>query len=157
LLPRPELGVAICKLRIYANEPDCSGTLTAQVGASKAEADICSTLPAGAPINIKLEDDDFVNQRSKWDGNTLIIATRHPSLRRYLGPPKEFLGQEEKHFRVLLAEIVAEAICQRVLGKRTGENPEEFQDADWDLYYAEYTKLMTEFLPIAHETQVKDP
>ena len=157
LSPRPELGVAICKLRIYANEPDCCGTLIAQVDASKAVAEISSVLPYGTPIKIELKDDRFENQRSKWHGYTLQIATRHPSLHRYLGPPKEFPGQEAKHFRVLLAEIVAEAVCQRVLGKRAGENPEEFQDADWDLYYAEYTKLMTEFLPIAHETQVKDP
>lgn len=157
LVPRPELGVAICKLRIYANEPDCCGTLIAQVDTSKAVAEISSVLPYGTPIKIKLEDKDFENQRSKWHGYTLQIAARHPSLRRYLGPPKEFPGQEAKHFRVLLAEIVAEAVCQRLLAKNTRDHPEEFQDADWDLYYAEYTKLMTEFLPIAHETQVKDP
>jgi hypothetical protein len=156
LLPHPELGVAICKLRIHANEPDCCGTLVAQVGTSEALAEISSVLPSGSPINIELKDDSFENQRSKWHGNTLQIATRHPSLRRYLGPPKEFLGQDEKHFRVLLAEIVAEAVCQRILGKRISENPEEFQDADWDLYYSEYTKLTTEFLPIAHETQVRE-
>ena len=34
---------------------------------------------------------------------------------------------------------------------------EEYQDFDWDAYYAEYTKLMTEFLPIAHESQLKEP
>ena len=55
------------------------------------------------------------------------------------------------------AEIVAEAVCQRVLGKKLAEEPDEYQDLDWDGYYADYTKLMTEFLPIAHESQVKDP
>jgi pyruvate/2-oxoglutarate dehydrogenase complex dihydrolipoamide dehydrogenase (E3) component len=31
--------------------------------------------------------------------------------------------------------------------------PEEFEDADWDTYYALYSKLMTGFLPKAHQLQ----
>jgi hypothetical protein len=73
------------------------------------------------------------------------------------GPHPEYFGQEEKHFRVLLAEIVAEAVCSLVISKNAALRREEYEDFDWDAYYAEYTKLMTEFLPIAHESQVKDP
>ncbi len=31
--------------------------------------------------------------------------------------------------------------------------PAEYEDADWDQYYAEYTRHMTAFLPIAHRLQ----
>ncbi len=72
-------------------------------------------------------------------------------------PPEEFAGQEEKHFRVLLAEIVAEAVCSLLISKNSALRPEDYDDFDWDAYYASYTKLMTEFLPIAHESQLKEP
>jgi len=39
---------------------------------------------------------------------------------------------------------------------QASEDSGEFKDADWDQYYALYCKLMTEFLPIAHKTQVSD-
>ena len=87
----------------------------------------------------------------------LEIGAKHGSVSRYLGSSPDFSGQEEKHFRVLLAEIVAEAVCQRVLSKRLSERPEEYQDADWEMLYSDYTGLMTEFLPIAHETQLPNP
>lgn len=154
LTPQPKLGVAICRLKLYADEPDLCGTLSVQVAGQAATAEIASILPHGTPITIEIENEEFGQQRSRWQANTLKIAAQHKSVSRYLGPPDKFAGQEEIHFRVLLAEIVAEAVCQRVLGRKTTENPEEFEGADWDRFYFEYSKLMTEFLPIAHETQV---
>ena len=156
ITPQPRLGIAVCKLHIYSDQPDLCGTLSVQAAGQSATAEISSILPHGTPIKIELVDDDYNKQRSKWHAYTLRIATRHPSVRRYLGPPTKFEGQESIHFRVLLAEIVAEAVCQRVLGRMTKENPEDFRDSDWDRYFFEYSKLMTDFLPIAHETQVKD-
>ena len=32
-------------------------------------------------------------------------------------------------------------------------NPEDYEDADWDTYYAQYSKHMTKFLPVAHKLQ----
>lgn len=157
LMPRADLGVATCKLRIDAAQPECKGTLKAHLNGHVATAAIISVLPTGAPIKINIVAEEFGNQRYRWQANMLQIAAKHPSVRRYLGPAPPFPNQEEKHFRVLLAEIVAEAVCQRVLSKAVAESPEEYQDADWDAYYAEYTKFMTKFLPIAHESQLKDP
>ena len=90
-----------------------------------------------------------------WQGNILRIAARHPSLNRYLGAPPDFIGQEDKHYRVLLAEIVAEAVCSRLLSRNASDQPSEYSDFDWDAYYAEYCRMMTKFLPVAHDTQVK--
>jgi hypothetical protein len=117
---------------------------------------VSSHAPLGAGITIRLEDIDLGNQRYRWRQDVLEIAGRHPSLRRYLGDG--FRGQEEKYFRVLIAEIVAEAACARAVRStvRTAEDPREFEGADWDQYYALYCKFMTEFLPIAHRTQVSD-
>ncbi len=157
LIPKPELGVALCKIRVKAAVPEKQGILTARLDERHCEAQIISIEPHGSGITIKLEDVDHGNQRYRWKGNVLEIATRHPSLKRYLGPPKEFPGQEQAHFRVLLAEIVADAVCSRVISRNELGHPDDYKDYDWDAFYAEYSSLLTEFLPIAHASQLKDP
>ncbi|MGA7991538.1 MAG: hypothetical protein WCC53_08920 [Thermoanaerobaculia bacterium] len=159
LVPQPELGIALCKLRVTASKPEHKGKVAACVGTSSTEAEIVSAEPFNSAIAIKLDDvgDDW-NQRAIWSGNsnTLVVAARHPALRRYLGAPPEFPGQEQPHFRVLLAEIVADAVCSRLISRTADARPDEYADYDWDAYYADYSKYMSEFLPIAHATQLKD-
>ena len=41
-----------------------------------------------------------------------------------------------------------------MLRKRVDANPIDWECADWDTYYAEFSQLMTLFLPIAHRIQV---
>ena len=87
-----------------------------------------------------------------------LRAARHPSLRRYLGQAAEgFPGQNNHQFRVLVAEIVADAVCADIVSRNADANPESYANADWDRYYAEYSEYMTRFLPIAHRTQVVIP
>jgi hypothetical protein len=156
LRPSNATGVASCRIRVTCKKGDQRGTLSAACRGASATAAIHSTPPQGASIKIDIRDVDHMNQRYFWRGNVLEIAARHPSLRRYLGPPDDFPGQEEKHFRVLLAEIVAEAVCSLLISKNAASRPEEYADYDWDAYYAEYTKLLTEFLPVAHASQVRE-
>ncbi|MEW5702280.1 MAG: hypothetical protein AB1792_08635 [Candidatus Zixiibacteriota bacterium] len=155
LVPRPNVGIAECRLRVSASQAGRIAQLRAAFEAHTCEAELVSVDPLGATIEIVLDPGDYGNQRSFWRGNELHIATRHPSVRRYLGPGPKYPGQEEVYFRVLLAEIVADAVCARLLGRNETIRPEEYTDSDWDAYYAEYTAMMTRFLPIAHETQVK--
>lgn len=155
--PIPRLGIATCELKLRASDKEASGTMTAKLDSATASAEVRSVLPAGAGIQIKLEDIDHGNQRYRWQQNVLEIATRHPSLRRYLGDKDDgFPGQESIHFRLLLAEIVSDAVCNKMMSRNVDEAPEEYDDADWDLYYAEYSKYMTLFLPIAHRLQSPD-
>jgi len=155
LVPRPDLGVALCKLGLSTSQPGLRGQLTASIPGHKCQAEAVSLEPTGATIEIKVEDESFGNQRYYWRANVLAIGARHPSLRRYLGEAPNFPGQEEKHFRVVLAEIVSEAVCSRILSQRSTSRVEDYADSDWDAYYSEYTELLTKFLPIAHETQVR--
>ena len=128
--------------------------LIASVGEEKASAEIVSVFPAGFGIKIKLRDIDLGNQRYRWRQNVLEIAGRHQSLSRYLGDKAEGLpGQDSVHFRLLLAEIVSDALCAQMLSRDIQEAPEDYEDADWDMFYAEYSKLMTSFLPVAHQVQ----
>ena len=155
LRPREELGVAICDLRIgVTGTEETNGIITARIGDKEATAELFGVQPLGTGIKIKLEDISLGNQRYRWRQNVLEIAARHPALERYLGPSPEFDGQDDKHFRVVLAEVIAEAVCARLIGEIVRNNPEDYEDADWDRFYSEYSSLITSFLPEAHKLQV---
>jgi hypothetical protein len=154
IAPVPRLGIAVCELHLKAGAAEARGKLVARLGAEEARTEVQSVLPAGAGLKIKLEDIDLANQRSIWRQNVLEIAARHPSLRRYLGDKAVgYPGQESKHFRLLLAEIVSDAVCARMVSREIQECPEDWEEGDWDMYYAAYSKYMTRFLPIAHKLQ----
>jgi hypothetical protein len=155
LLPHQGLNVALCDFYVKSDGKDAVASLVAHLGNSLASATIATAPPrSGVELKIKLEDIDHGNQRYRWRQNVLEIAARHPSLRRYLGDSqKRFPGQELPHFRILLAEVVADAVCQRLVGQIVRASPEEFENADWDEYYAIYSKYMTAFLPKAHKLQ----
>ena len=155
LQPRPRLRVSICDLVIRCDGKEASGTLTAMLGSLTTSAEIASQKPTGAGLSINLEDIELENQRYRWRQNVLEIAARHPSLKRYLGDKEHgFPGQETKHFRLLVAEVVADAVCGLLVRRNVQANPDDYEDADWDTYYAQYTKYMTQFLPIAHKIVV---
>lgn len=152
--PKPRLGVAIADITVRSDGSEARSAITVRMGELEASAVLESAPSAGAPLKIQLEDVSGGNQRSYWRKNVLEIAARHPSLARYLGSKAlNFPGQESKHFRLLLAEIVADAVCARLLDQNIKACPEDYEGADWDQYYAEYSKHMTRFLPIAHKVQ----
>lgn len=157
---REGAGIGECKINVACHQSDVKATLVAQVGGRRAQTDLIVLPPEGDAIKISLENVDYGNQRSHWDrgGNKLIIAGRHPSIRRYLGPEAtNFPGQEKAQFKVLLAEIVAFAVCERILSRNIERNPDEYRDADFDLYMAARDELVSRFLPAAHESQLPKP
>ena len=152
--PDNKKSVAICEFTVKPPEIEAIASMTARVNTHEASAKIQTVPPSGARLKIKLEDIDLTNQRYRWRKNVLEIAARHPSLKRYLGDKSQgFPGQENKHFRLLLAEIVADAVCAKLVSRNVAANPEEYEDADWDHYYAEFSMYMTKFLPLAHKLQ----
>ena len=158
LLPNRALNISLCDLFVSCSKDEASTSIVAHLGSASADATITSAPPLGADLKIKLEDIDLGNQRYRWRQNVLEIAARHPSLRRYLGDAHQrFPGQESKHFRLLVAEVVADAVCALLVRRNVQTSPEEFEDADWDSYYALYSKYMTGFLPKAHQLQSPEP
>lgn len=154
--PNEKLGVSIGDVTVTSDGTEAQGVITVTVGELSATAELRSVQAPGAGMKIQLEDIDLTNQRHRWRQNVLEVAARHKSLARYLGSPPKFAGQESKHFRVLLAEIVADAVCAKLLEQNIQTNPEDYEVADWNTYYAEFGKLMTRFLPIAHKLQCPD-
>ena len=157
LVPDARLCISKCELSIKCKGGEGTAKISAKLDSLKAEAHIVSVPPKGAELSIKIEDIDLGSQRYRWRKNVLEIAARHPALRRYLGNKGDgFPGQKSKHFQVLIAEVVADAVCTRVVSQMVQANPEEFVDADWDTYYSLYSKHLTTFLPIAHKIQCPD-
>jgi hypothetical protein len=86
-------------------------------------------------LRFEICDDDFGSFRSQWadhkgQPNLLEVSAKHESVRRYLGAAPEFAGQDSPVFRVLLAEIIAEGVCRKVLRLEAQERPWDFNLAD---------------------------
>jgi hypothetical protein len=157
LQPEPRLGIARATITVRVSDPEATGTLCARIGDLMDETELVGLTPKGSGIKIKIENEDFTNQRYSWRSNVLAIAARHPSLRRYLGPATEnFPGQESRHFRVLLAEIVADAVCSKIMERREINGFYDEMDCDFNLFSAELGSLVTEFAPLAHRLQLAD-
>lgn len=155
LKPSKTTGIARCVFHLHTGVTGASGLLTARVNGQEATVNLIGTNPKGTGISIKLEDIDLGNQRYSWRNNVLEIAAKHPSLQRYLGPKSDgFPGQEKQHFRVIVAEIVADAVCSKILEKREASGQYDGEECDWNFFYAEWSKLMTDFLPLAHSLQL---
>ena len=54
------------------------------------------------------------------------------------------------HFRVPLAEVVAEALCARRLQGNIEANPRDFEGMSWDEYHRHFARMMSELPPKAH-------
>jgi hypothetical protein len=55
---------------------------------------------------------------------------------------------------VLLAELVADNVCRRIVEERVRALPHEF---DGDRIYVFHNRLMKEFTPIAHKVLLSNP
>lgn len=95
--------------------------------------------------------------RYTWKKNELIVAARHPSISRYLGRREMgFPGQSEKHFRLILAEIVSDAVCSRTLSHNIERDPDSYRNPDWDMFYNDFSRYMTQLLPKLHKLFLAD-
>jgi len=137
--------------------PEAHATIKASWLDESAEAELLAASAAGIGIKINIEDIDLGVQRSQWKSNVLEIAAKHPSIIRYLGPKSEdFPGQNEKHFRLLVAEIVADAVVQKSIAYNESQGVYDDELKDWDFYYYEYNRMMSKLLPQAHKLQLPD-
>ncbi len=63
-------------------------------------------------------------------------------------------GQHSPAFRVLLAELISDNVCRRIVEEHARALPHEF---DSDKVYVLHNRLMKEFTPIAHRVQLAHP
>ena len=159
LVPDKEKGIAQCRFAVRCKMENECGTLKVRALAQEASIKLESLPQKGSSPSIKVHDIDLGNQRYMWRGNTLElqIAARHSSLKRYLGRASDnFPGQDTKHFRLLLAEIVADAVCSKIIERREKAGFYDDEQQDWNQFYADFSRLMTQFLPTAHKLVLPD-
>lgn len=83
------------------------------------------------------------------------IMGKHPSLKRYLGPPPEFPDQDEPITRAVIAEIVAGEAARMVMERKfTASAGSGLLDAA--NFYGEHLKLLSKYLARCHEHLVGD-
>ncbi|MBS3956446.1 MAG: hypothetical protein KGZ40_02810 [Clostridiales bacterium] len=122
----------------------------------------------GVPLRIDIVDKPLWGFRAQWSDaegrpNVLQVSAQHPSVRRYLGAAPEYAGQDSSLCRLLLAEIVSEAICRRTLTYQARNRSWEF---DWarmqdneeivDNVMVHFNRLTQSFLPMAHKAMLGD-
>ncbi|MBF8302585.1 MAG: hypothetical protein HW396_866, partial [Candidatus Dadabacteria bacterium] len=149
-----------------------AATIMASINGDKAIAKVKVTQKEekGVKLAIDLRDEDFGNFRALWaehEGkpNLLLISARHDSIRRYLklnSETKEWEGDREPHFRVLLAEIVTESVCRKALKLEAQTRAWEFKFADLkddhliaDEVLAQLQKRIRNFAGIAHSIMLE--
>ena len=110
----------------------------------------------GHDIEIKVVNEPLGEQRAVWDGNLLKIAGNHKSVQRYLGPAPKFSGQDSIHFRLLLAELIASSVANRILELNSHKNIREFEELDVSSFISKHRRYMNEFLEIAHKIQIPE-
>jgi hypothetical protein len=135
--------------------------ITADLGGHAATADVKVKEKDEEQVDLKFELVPYSlgkNYRAVWDRtepNKLLITTRHESISRYLGPEADgYQGQHRAPFRVLLAELISDNICRRIVDEQLKRTT---QKTDSDYIYTMHNRLMKEFTPIAHRIQLSNP
>ena len=108
--------------------------ITAAINGDKAITKVKVTQKdeSGIPLRFELVPKNLGGvYRAMWsiqNPNLLEISATHDSIKRYLSPEPPYKGQEEPHFRVLLAEIIAESVCRKALELEVKTKPWDFKD-----------------------------
>jgi len=159
------MGEIVLQARRLKNEPII---LTAKMDSLETSCKIKIVQNEEPNVNLEIQivNEPFGLYRAMWgdnDGkpNLLKISSQHDSIKRYLGPEPEFVGQNSLHFRALLAEIVAESVCRKTLEREARERSFRWADQRDDYIIAfnvmaELQRRLREFTTIAHKVMLKD-
>ena len=124
-------------------------TATDPIGVSAtAVVSVVRREEGGNDFNPELVPEVQGDQRAQWstDYRTLRIMGEHPAVKPFLGDFRDrYPGQDSREFRVLLAELISDAVVRRIL-------LEKYKDDEIDVgtLYVQQYKLMAQFLTRAH-------
>jgi len=170
LVPVEDSNYARADVTVEGRRLNARVSVRAFVNGREALASVCVKQKhrSGVPIKIEIRDADYGNYRARWadhegQPNHLWVSARHKSLRRYLGPPPDFEGQNHPVFRLLLAEIVAESVCRKVLRMEAQHRSWEFNlaglkndQAIVDDVLARLHRRIRDFVADAHIAMLSD-
>ena len=137
LTPQPGTNYAVGELRITGrNVIPRALTLQARMGRFNATAKVkvvpLKVLKGGFSFKLVDESEGLGESRAQFDlendPNLLLIAGTHPSIADYFGSAAEkFPLQNEELARAVLAEIITDSICMRILQDEMREKSGDFQ------------------------------
>ncbi|MXW07742.1 MAG: hypothetical protein F4X56_01145 [Gammaproteobacteria bacterium] len=149
------------KVTVEGRRIGSSTDIVAEVGDRSSSCIVRAVEKEELGTELKFELVDYSlgdNFRAVWDRkqqNRLLITTVHESVSRYLGAAADnYPGQMDGTFRVLLAELIADNVCRRIVEEHARARPQEF---DSDKVYVMHNRLMKEFTPLAHRIQLASP
>ena len=163
LVPVEGSNFAVGEVNIQGRRHGGSSILAAKLDHNEASTKIkvIQKDETGIPLDFKIVSKSLGVNRAVWsrqEPNVLEISAEHDSIKRYLGPSPDFDGQNLPHFRVLLAEIIAERVCMRALALEVKARPWEFRD-DFestpdiivDTVFSHLQKRLRDFVTKAHQ------
>jgi len=150
--------VLIQGYRLQSKPIDITASITGDIATTKVR--VIQKDEEGVPMKFKIVPKTLGIYRAAWstqEPNVLEISAAHDSIRRYLGPAPDYVGQNEAYFCVLLAEIIAESICRRSLEWEIKSKPWDFRD-DFvgnpevvvDTVFSHLQRRMRDFVATAH-------
>ena len=113
---------------------------------------------AGPGLKVEIADMDAGHRRAlvEQSGEHVVIRImgRHPAVRRYLGPGREFPGQELCVSRAMVAEIVAAEACRMVMERKFA--PGAADTIDVPELYVEHSRCLRKYLSRCHRVMVPE-
>lgn len=152
--------------RLKSRSVEISASINGNKASTKVK--VIQKGPPGVPIRFKIVPEDLGIYRAAWavvegEPNLLKISARHDSIKRYLGPEPNYTGQDSPHFRILLAEIIAESVCRKALSLEAKTKPWDFKDQFLgspeiivDAVSSHLQKRMRDFVAIAHSVMLSN-
>ena len=116
--------------------------------AASTRVEVVGREESGAEFDTKLVPEYQGDQRAQWttDYHQLRIMGEHPAVKPYLGDKEAgYPGQATPQFRLMMAELVADAVVRRILLQKWGED-----EVDAGTFYVQQYKLIARFLARAH-------
>jgi len=137
-------------VRVQGRIEGSSGRLhvTDQRNHAQATVDVVRREEGGSDFETKLVPEQQGDQRAQWssDFRELRIMGEHPAVKPLLGSANDnYPGQNSPPFRVLLAELVTDAVVRRVLMQKYQND-----EIDAGTFYVEHYRLSGRFLARAH-------
>jgi len=155
----PTKKIAIAEVKLLGRKLYAKGLVQAKVNSfsTQTTVKVVQKEKPGVKLEIRVVDEDLGDQRAVWDGHLLKIAGRHPTIKRYLGRPEEgFPDQDSLHFRMLLAELVADNVARKVLELESIREKERYSSLDVTRFYRQHRRYTNEFLEVAHKIQLPE-
>ena len=150
-LPAPDkrYDCASSTIEVMGRGVGASAVVEAAMGKLKANATLNVTASGVGGLRIKYEELE-INQRALLEGNTLTVNASDPTIARYLGKRQDgWPGQDELHFRTMLAEVVTNTVARHVIQKRHVQEKAE----SYRLFF-EHMALAEKWLPRVHRVLI---